>query len=181
MRRVAYRLRRRVRRAQWDIALLCAVLQLAAGGLMGTRADFYVGRGADAEWLGSIAWDGYPSGIDLAVLHAKTEGDFRSALTSFFESDRDDVTLPEMGWPWPWNTSNTTDYAYAFDGGTVWGCCFGGVWFEATDEPDDHEEWDRVGGLRAVFPDMAERKNVQIGGKRSGLIVVSAPPPKDAA
>jgi hypothetical protein len=29
---------------------------------MGTRADFYVGRGKDAEWLGSVAFDGYPSG-----------------------------------------------------------------------------------------------------------------------
>jgi len=30
---------------------------------MGTRADFYVGRGKTAEWLGSIAWDGYPAGL----------------------------------------------------------------------------------------------------------------------
>lgn len=27
---------------------------------MGTRADFYIGRGENAEWLGSIAWDGDP-------------------------------------------------------------------------------------------------------------------------
>lgn len=30
---------------------------------MGTRADFYVGRGTEAEWIGSIALDGYPDGI----------------------------------------------------------------------------------------------------------------------
>jgi hypothetical protein len=30
---------------------------------MGTRADFYVGRGETAEYLGSIAWDGYPDGL----------------------------------------------------------------------------------------------------------------------
>lgn len=30
---------------------------------MGTRADFYVGVGEQAEWLGSIAWDGNPEGI----------------------------------------------------------------------------------------------------------------------
>lgn len=30
---------------------------------MGTIADFYVGRGPKAEWIGSIAWDGYPDGI----------------------------------------------------------------------------------------------------------------------
>jgi hypothetical protein len=40
---------------------------------MGTRADFYVGRGGQAEWLGSIAWDGYPSGIDKWVFSVSTE------------------------------------------------------------------------------------------------------------
>ena len=25
---------------------------------MGTRADFYVGVGKKAEWLGNVAWDG---------------------------------------------------------------------------------------------------------------------------
>ena len=35
---------------------------------MGTRADFYVGRGESAEWLGSVAWDGNPRGIDDPVL-----------------------------------------------------------------------------------------------------------------
>jgi hypothetical protein len=34
---------------------------------MGTRADFYVGRGETAEWLGSIAWDGNPGGAGLAL------------------------------------------------------------------------------------------------------------------
>ena len=32
---------------------------------MGTRADLYIGRGTDAEWIGSVAWDGYPSGLAL--------------------------------------------------------------------------------------------------------------------
>jgi hypothetical protein len=30
---------------------------------MGTRADFYIGCGRDSEWIGSIAWDGYPDGL----------------------------------------------------------------------------------------------------------------------
>jgi len=30
---------------------------------MGTRADFYVGIGPEAEWVGSIAYDGYPDGV----------------------------------------------------------------------------------------------------------------------
>jgi hypothetical protein len=114
---------------------------------MGTRADFYVGRGESAEWLGSIAWDGYPDGID-----------------------------PEMGWPWPWDDSGTTDYAYAFEDGAVYASSFGHAWFRPNpDAPDFGEpEWDEHGndlGSDATFPNMAERKAVTLG-PRSGVIVV---------
>jgi hypothetical protein len=63
---------------------------------MGTRADFYVGRGADMEWLGSIAWDGYPPGIRGGVLAATSEADFRALLSAFL-APREDVTLPNDG------------------------------------------------------------------------------------
>ena len=163
---------------------------------MGTRADFYVGRGEDAEWLGSIAWDGYPDGLSpyLAetetpgwpgarprhksgawpegegLLEAKTEEEFRSRLERFFQY-RDDVTLPHQGWPWPWETSHTTDFAYAFDGGKVYASCFGKSWRD----PLIEEDWDDDQQPTPVFPDMTDRKNVQFGGKRSGLMVISAP------
>jgi hypothetical protein len=91
---------------------------------MGTRADFYLGKGKDAQWLGSIAWDGYPVGIDDAVLDAKTEQDYLAALSAFL-AKQEDTTLPEQGWPWPWDNSCTTDYAYAFDDGKVEAACFG--------------------------------------------------------
>jgi hypothetical protein len=137
---------------------------------MGTRADFYVGRGEQAEWLGSIAWDGHPDSIAEPVMRASSEQAFRGAVAAFFEG-RDDVTLPAMGWPWPWKNSQTTDYAYAFDGGQTWGCCFGHGWFDARDpEPEDHPE-----EQTAVFPDMSARKNVQMGSKRSGVIVIGVP------
>ena len=132
---------------------------------MGTRADFYVGRGKEAEWLGSIAYDGYPSGIDEAVLKATTEADYRAEVTKFLAGE-ESATLPEQGWPWPWEDSRTTDYAYAFDGGKVYASGFGGAWFVATeDEPEDED-----GGKVAVFPDMSARKAVTMG-KRSGLLV----------
>ena len=135
---------------------------------MGTRADFYVGKGKDAEWLGSIGWDGYPDGIDDAVLHAADEASYRAAVASFF-AKRDDVTLPERGWPWPWNDSATTDYSYwHFDGKTL-GSCFGGGLFscdqEQSEDDSDLEKPD--------MPDMSDRKNVAIGN-RSGLIVIGA-------
>jgi hypothetical protein len=132
---------------------------------LGTRADFYVGRGRDAEWVGSIAWDGYPSGIDNAVLAATTEEGFRSALQSFAES-RSDFTAPHQGWPWPWEDSRLTDYAYAYDDGAVFGSG-GKSWWPALSEPEDDDD-----GEEAVFPDMSKIENVTFG-PRSGLIVVA--------
>lgn len=135
---------------------------------MGTRADFYVGKGKDAEWLGSIAWDGYPYGeAALKVGVAVTEEEFRSLVASLL-AERHDGTVPEDGWPWPWNDSQTTDYAYAFADGVVTYSCFGGAWRALSDHDDGEDDGDRK---VAIFPDMTERKNVT-WGKRSGVIVI---------
>lgn len=45
---------------------------------MGTRADFYIEVGNELkpkDWLGSIAWDGYPKGIPASIKKAKTKND----------------------------------------------------------------------------------------------------------
>lgn len=133
---------------------------------MGTRADFYVWKGADAEWLGSIGWDGYPDGIDDAVKQATTEPQFREALAAFAKT-RDDWTAPADGWPWPWEDSRTTDYAYAFSDGAVLGSCFGHEWFKATEKEPELNDDPKV----AVFPDMKKRAAVTMG-RRSGIIVI---------
>ena len=141
---------------------------------MGTRADFYVGRGLKAEWLGSIAWDGYPSGIfedEPGCIGQEPERDWRRWVAGFL-SRRKDATLPESGWPWPWEDSRTTDYAYALDDGLIWVSRFGREWFalnpadEALGEPDGNPP------KTAVFPDMKLRQNVVVAGQRSGLIVL---------
>lgn len=120
---------------------------------MGTRADFYIGTGEGAEWLGSIAWDGYE--IDEADAHpvkdASTKDEYRASVAEYL-SGRDDATLPDSGWPWPWDDSNTTDYAYSF----VDGATRAFPWGEG-----------------ASWPNMAGRKNVA-RGTRSGMIVVGA-------
>ncbi len=123
---------------------------------MGTRADFYVGRGTEAEWIGSIAWDGYPDGLPDPLLQSDNETGYRILVDEFFRRDHaGDHTRPDQGWPWPWDTSSTTDYAYAFDGGRVWASNFGGPWFDAT-TPRPEEDT----GENAIFPDMAARQNV---------------------
>lgn len=125
---------------------------------MGTRADFYVGKGKDAEWIGSIAFDGYRSEIDHEVRAAKSEEEFRAAVGLFF-SGRDDATRPDQGWPWPWNDSSTTDCSYWFFDG----CCWeddGGFYRRCDDlEPDAIE-----------YPDMSGRKNFTLGTRSGGIV-----------
>ncbi len=132
---------------------------------MGTRADFYVGRGAEAEWLGSIGWDGYPDGIDEEILGAQTEKDYRAAVEAFFTS-RDDVSRPADGWPWPWESSHLTDYSYAFDGAIVYASSFARDWQVAAQYDSEADTEIKS----AVFPDMTKVQNVVLG-ERSGTIV----------
>ena len=121
---------------------------------MGTRADFYVGTGPKAEWLGSIAYDGYEwaeKGRRCLFMRIIKKKDFLNAVAKILT--RDDATKPEQGWPWPWDDSGLTDYAYAFEDGKVT------AW---KDSPP--KGW----------PDMKARQNVTLG-KRSGLLVVGLP------
>lgn len=144
---------------------------------MGTRADFYVGRGEGAEWLGSIAWDGYPTAVlgrehRTLLMDASSEEAFREAVKVQL-GPREDFTRPEDGWPWPWETSNTTDYAYAFDEGQLW--VHGQDWRTAAQTLLDAEsEEEREPGPRGVFPNMKHRQNVTLG-KRSGVLVFALP------
>ncbi|MGW4484304.1 hypothetical protein ACWEOE_10750 [Amycolatopsis sp. NPDC004368] len=142
---------------------------------MGTRADFYVGRGESAEWIGSITWDGYPDGIDGNVFESDTEDSYRRAVDAFFVK-RDDVTRPTEFWPWPWETSATTDYAYAFEDGVVYASSFGHSWFEVDLSAENCGEPEEDTPKDAVFPDMTSRRgSYDDVMSRSGLIVVSMP------
>jgi|SRR6185436_803532 len=154
---------------------------------MGTRVDFYVGRGETAEWLGSYPFDGYPDGVFGDVRDNQevfgpiergepvAEGAWRSLVAGFLTENADRATLPEQGWPWPWETSATTDYAYAWDDGVIYGSCFGHRWFTVNpDAKNWGEDDDERSDKSAVFPDMTARKAVTYG-PRSGLIVFGLP------
>lgn len=143
---------------------------------MGIRADFYVRKEKVMTWLGSIADDGYPDGIDEDVLKSQTQEEFESNVKEFL-SKEESATLPENGWPWPWNDSRTTDYSYIFEGGKVMASCFGYSLFDplVLDEDEEEDEEDNE-KLKDYFPDMSEFKNVAIAGnKRSGVIVFTVP------
>jgi len=148
---------------------------------MGTRADFYSGRGDSAEWLGSIAWDGYPSGVfegaELMLDSAVTlnEADWRKWVAEFL-AGRSDATLPEGGWPWPWEDSRLTDCVYAWDGGKVWQAAgHPERWYPVNPDADCYglpcDEDDPGDGPLATFPNMKDRQNVTFG-PRSGVFIV---------
>jgi hypothetical protein len=116
---------------------------------MGTRADFYVGRGKDAEWVGSIRWSGYPHGYPKPLLLCYSEEQFRREVR---EVHRDFIS-PEQGWPWSWDTSHNTNYTYAFDDGRVWVSLLGCTW-----EPADSLLYGEYSSLEEMpadaFPNM---------------------------
>lgn len=140
---------------------------------MGTRADFYVGEGVNAEWVGSVAYDGYEwrEKPEMPLLASHTEEQFRSAVTRIL-ADRDDATVPEQGWPWPWEDSRTTDFAYCFVGDHVDVYCFG---HPAAVGPNAAEEDEEDAPKREDWPDMTARKNVAAPGTdRSGLMMFTS-------
>jgi hypothetical protein len=129
---------------------------------MGTRADFYIGEGKEAKWMGSIAWDGYQwDNNDNELVRCKTEGDFVKFMSSLEE--RDDFTKPEQGWPWPWDDSKTTDYAYCF--------CDGEIRVFVSGRPVSKEDSDEELSDKQDFPNMRSIGNVAFGN-RSGMIIV---------
>lgn len=137
---------------------------------MGTRADFYIKKADEKEliWIASIAWDGYPDGIDCGVLDSKTQSEYIGNLQRFLK-DRNDVTLPERGWPWPWDNSSTTDFAYCFVDGRVLTNNFGHGWHVYIKDQDNDNApmvWEYE------FPDMSKIKNVRYD-KGSGAIFLS--------
>lgn len=147
---------------------------------MGTRADFYVGKGKDAEWLGSIAWDGDPNGTpgEYGLLSATDESYYRSEVARMLDSESD-TTKPERGWPWPWNDSHTSDYGYAFFDGAVWysvGYPVDRWWRYLDGQPPSEEQDDYKPKMmqleRCEFPDMSARKNVRFDSS-SGLVIIS--------
>jgi hypothetical protein len=140
---------------------------------MGTRADFYVGRGKNAEWIGSIAWDGHPDSHAKVLWRVNKESVFRSRVAKILGDKEGGPTKPEQGWPWPWEDSNTTDYAYAFDDGRVWGTCFGQGWWPIEKEPAESDDTAQV-----EFPDMTSRKKMAPpGSNRSGIMVIGPKQP----
>lgn len=135
---------------------------------MGTRADFYVGRGQDAVWIGSIAYDGHPTALPPEVRQADGEAAWRAHISDMLLI-REDGIPPQDGWPWPWEDSCLTDFSYAWDEGKVWGCNYGGPWFTPCDVPPEDAVFERR--PKSEFPDMSKGKQHADMLRVSGLTI----------
>jgi hypothetical protein len=93
---------------------------------MGTRAAFWKGDPrnlADREWLGCIAFDGYPDGKVGDVLAATSLEAFLAAVQEL--SQEPDFADPRGGWPFPWSDDVfLTDFTYAWFNDEVNVSCF---------------------------------------------------------
>ncbi len=167
---------------------------------MGTRADFYIKDHHIMTWLGSVAYDAYPDGVDSAVLKAKNRNRFQTAVLDFFHDRDDEATYAIEGWPWPWEDSNTTDYAYVFDvqKKQTFISCFGTPyytlkdsqrfdtayerWYKKQDENADVDKYPEPDFDKFLvkikrtkkfnFPNMKAIQNIKLEGSASGLIVI---------
>jgi hypothetical protein len=97
---------------------------------MGTRADFYIGEGVEAVWLGSISSDGYPENISFDLLTAESETEFIQEINNHITPIKN-FKNPKQGWPWKWENSNMTDYTYALINNKVMISVFGSSWIDA--------------------------------------------------
>jgi hypothetical protein len=94
-------------------------------------ADFYLGRGANAEYLGSLIDEsGAPEDIDVWTRFQSlndenfTVSDFREEVADLLHAlttEPDSELWKETRtWPWDYPSSDGTPWAYVFDAGTVY-------------------------------------------------------------
>lgn len=130
-----------------------------------TAADFYLGRGEDARWIGSLSHHADPTALASIphgpdILNAVSASAFACAVDSLLaDAQAGDVHSPGDGWPWRWPDSALTGWCYAFDTGRVWISYFGRAWFvcPAVDRDDfdtvlDGLRRSSTDGPRADFP-----------------------------
>lgn len=141
---------------------------------MGTRADFFIGIGPNAEWIGSTSYDGDPYSLGADPLKATSEAEFRAAIERMLADPERLVTRPEEGWPWPWRDFRTSDYGYAWDPERGAVASSGRAWVterQLRDNSDCIYEGPRL--LDDEVPDMSKCKKADVLAK-SGLLILRA-------
>lgn len=97
-----------------------------------TKADFYIGTGIAANWIGSIFSDGYVHGIPLDILICTNPTLFEELVVEFIQSREGVIKTNGDKWPWLWPDSRMTDYSYLYidDLSKVVTSQYGGIMFD---------------------------------------------------
>lgn len=88
-------------------------------------ADFYLGRGPSAEYLGSLPTAGAPEDMQVWERFQSltdenyTAQDFREEVDDL-RGETIKITEGPASWPWRYASSLDTPWAYVFDAGTVY-------------------------------------------------------------
>lgn len=123
---------------------------------MGTRAQFFIGNPQQLEsreWLGCVAYDGYPDGDCGEMLSSVTSPEtFRDAVEKI-KAKRADFTDPSKhSFPFPWEDDLfLTDFTYAWFDGAVQATCYHHGWrplnaFGPDKDPYGHNTPDELPG-----------------------------------
>ncbi|UUV28588.1 hypothetical protein NQK81_27835 [Amycolatopsis roodepoortensis] len=103
-----------------------------------TTHDFYLGRGQDADWLGSVRLGTRNDRWLDEITRARSAGGFITLVALFLRTARiheaGEVALGNREWPWPWPTSHGTDFTHAFDTDAVWTARRGDRWSLRADQ-----------------------------------------------
>lgn len=120
-----------------------------------TKADFYIGNGITANWIGSIRQDGYPSGIPIQLLICVNPTLFEEEVVDFISKAEGVIKTDGGSWPWLWPDSRMTDYSYMFllDHNKVFASHFGGNLFDPIKFLQDGDLESAYAGLgHPVYP-----------------------------
>ena len=133
-----------------------------------TAADFYLGRGPSARWIGSLRPQADPAELAVTppgriLLAATASPDYARAVEDLLALpaviQNGGGSRPADGWPWSWPDSSLTGWCYAFDTAGVWISYFGRAWFTCPllthtdfDEAVDRLRRSSSDGPRATFP-----------------------------
>jgi hypothetical protein len=78
------------------------------------KADFYVGIGPSAEWLGSVSKCGELWAISTPILLQVNQTMYEEMVIEYIKYCEGVVANHVCQWPWEWFDSRMTDYSYTF-------------------------------------------------------------------
>jgi hypothetical protein len=78
------------------------------------RADFYVGMGESADWIGSISKGGSIWEIPTDIIIQVNRVMFEEMCIEYIKSKQGVVANHICQWPWDWEDSRLTSFAYIF-------------------------------------------------------------------